>query len=65
MRKKLMGALLCTAMAMSMAACGGQSQTATEGAAGTAAAGQTPGVGSAGPARRERGPTLMEFGEPR
>ena len=34
MRKKLMGALLCTAMAMSMAACGGQSQSETEGAAG-------------------------------
>ena len=39
MRKKLMGALLCTAMAMSMAACGGQSQSETEGAAGTEAAG--------------------------
>ena len=63
MRKKLMGALLCTAMAMSMAACGGQSQSETEGAAGTEAAGEAAGGESAGQAAPVTGTALKEFGE--
>ena len=63
MRKKLMGALLCTAMAMAMAACGGQSQSETEGAAGTEAAGEAAGGESAGQAAPVTGTALKEFGE--
>ena len=63
MRKKLMGALLCTAMAMSMAACGGQTQSETEDAAGTEAAGEAAGGESAGQAAPVTGTALKEFGE--
>ena len=58
-----MGALLCTAMAMSMAACGGHTQSETEGAAGTEAAGEAAGGESAGQAAPVTGTALKEFGE--